>query len=264
YKQQRREASVEVMFQIAPDPDPGLGQPEEAPPAREAHASEPTGAAVQRDTAAIAAIQSETTVAAAAVRGNAAIAAAACEEPDAADSESQARAAAMGAQAADRQSYLQIFDRILHTVLRAEAHLFSDSERVILSAFTDLDRHSRYLYTRIFMRKPAWIRVSSLAYGEPVVVEQSCKYLSASAHGAAAFLQTEADIESCNEALAMLAVPELKAIAKARGIKQIAGKTKDALCALVLKGARQRTVTSFFQKGESNSNQQRLDALMGN
>ncbi|KAJ2708688.1 hypothetical protein H4R19_004628, partial [Coemansia spiralis] len=164
--------------------------------------------------------------------------------------------------AADRQSYLQIFDRILHTVLPGEAWLFSDSERVILSAFSDLDRHSRYLYTRIFMRKPAWIRVSSLAYGEPIVVEQSCKYLSACAPGAAAFLHTEADLGDCGEALAMLAVPEIKAVAKARGIKQVAGKTKDALCALVLKSTKQRTVTSFFQRGGvSDSNKQRTEAL---
>ncbi|KAJ2771612.1 hypothetical protein IWQ56_001714, partial [Coemansia nantahalensis] len=173
------------------------------------------------------------------------------------------RAAAMDAQATDRQSYLQIFDRILLTVLRAEAHLFSDGERVILSAFSDLDRHSRYLYTRLFMRKLAWIRVSGLKYGEPMVVEQSCKYLSACAPGAAAFLQTEADLGDCSEVLALLAVPELRAVAKARGIKQLTSKTKEALCALVLKSTKQRTVTSFFQKGsKGDTSKQRTDALV--
>ncbi|KAJ2527891.1 hypothetical protein EV175_007505, partial [Coemansia sp. RSA 1933] len=78
----------------------------------------------------------------------------------------------------ERQSYLQIFDRILHTVMRAEAHLFSARERLILSAFSELDRHSRYLFTRVYMRKREWIRISSLDYGEREAIDQSCKYLS--------------------------------------------------------------------------------------
>ncbi|KAJ2778476.1 hypothetical protein H4R18_004574 [Coemansia javaensis] len=183
-------------------------------------------------------------------------------EQTAASSDALALNAAAEAQSPDRQSYLHIFDRILRTVLEGEAELFSDSERATLSAFSALDRHSRYLYTRIYMRKPAWIRVSSLKYGEPEVVEQSCRFLSARAPSSdEAFLQTEADIAACEDAVGLLAVPELRAVAKARGIKQVAGKTKEALTALLLKGAKQRTVTSFFQKNKEDSGKQRLGAL---
>ncbi|KAJ2806737.1 hypothetical protein H4R20_001575 [Coemansia guatemalensis] len=176
--------------------------------------------------------------------------------------ETQARIAAIETQAPDRQSYLQIFDRILHTVMRAEAHLFSDGEREILSAFSDLDRHSRYLYTRIFMRKPTWIRVSSLNYGEPAVVEQSCKYLSACSQTAEPFLQTESDLTEHTEAMSILAVNELRAVAKAKGLKQIAGRTKEALCNMITNSAKQRTVTSFFRKGTDSSSKQRLGNLV--
>ncbi|PIA13903.1 hypothetical protein COEREDRAFT_48057 [Coemansia reversa NRRL 1564] len=176
--------------------------------------------------------------------------------------DTQARITAIETQAPDRQSYLQIFDRILHTVMRAEAHLFSDNERQILSAFSDLDRHSRYLYTRIFMRKQTWIRVSSLNYGEPAVVEQSCKYLSSSSHTAEPFLQTESDLTEHTEAMTILAVNELRAVAKAKGLKQIAGRTKEALCTMITSSAKQRTVTSFFRKGSDTSTKQRLDNLI--
>ncbi|KAJ2081867.1 hypothetical protein H4R24_002024 [Coemansia sp. RSA 988] len=176
--------------------------------------------------------------------------------------ETPARIAAIETQAPDRQSYLQIFDRILHTVMRAEAHLFSDREREILSAFSDLDRHSRYLYTRIFMRKLTWIRVSSLSYGEPAVVVQSCKYLSACSHTAEPFLQTEAELTEHTEALSILAVNELRAVAKTKGIKQIAGRTKEALCRIITSSAKQRTVTSFFRKGSDTSSKQRLGNLI--
>ncbi|KAJ2163043.1 hypothetical protein GGF46_000229 [Coemansia sp. RSA 552] len=160
------------------------------------------------------------------------------------------------------QSYLHIFDRILHTVMQAEARLFSDREREILAAFSALDRHSRYLYTRVFMRKRAWIRVSSLRYGEGIVVEQSCKYLTAHTQEAIPFLQTEADIDDVAEVLATLTVPELRTLARARGIKQAAGKPKEALCAMLTKSTKQRTVTSFFTNNKADSTQQRKAELI--
>ncbi|KAJ2865881.1 hypothetical protein GGI22_001409, partial [Coemansia erecta] len=142
----------------------------------------------------------------------------------------------------ERQSYLQIFDRILHTVLRAEAHLFSDQERQILSAFSELDRHSRYLFTRVYMRKREWIRVSSLNYGEKEVVEQSCKYLGAQRQNIEPFFLTDASITECEKALTLLLTPELRTLAKSKGIKQLSGKPKEALCSMIMKSAKQRTI----------------------
>ncbi|KAJ1986354.1 hypothetical protein GGI26_002891 [Coemansia sp. RSA 1358] len=167
-----------------------------------------------------------------------------------------------GVHSPERQSYLQIFDRILHTVLCAEAHLFSDYERQILTAFSELDRHSRYLYTRLFMRKQAWVRVSSLNYGEKEVVTLSCKYLSARIQDLEPFILTEIDIDDCEKALALLLTPELKVLAKSKGIKQISGKTKEFLCSSIIKCAKQRTVTSFFRKDKDDSVKQRLNCLI--
>ncbi|KAJ2369974.1 hypothetical protein H4S01_000678 [Coemansia sp. RSA 2610] len=165
-------------------------------------------------------------------------------------------------QSSERQSYLEIFDRILNTVLESEAYLFSDAEQRILAEFSKLDRHSRYLYTRIFMRKQAWHRVSGLNYGEDMVVEQSCKYLATCPQGSEPFLLTECEIGNCDEAVALLLLPELKAMAKAKGIKQMANKPKEVLCSAILKTAKQRTVVSFFKKNKDDSAKQRQNGLI--
>ncbi|KAJ2030258.1 hypothetical protein H4S03_007116 [Coemansia sp. S3946] len=165
----------------------------------------------------------------------------------------------------ERLLYLHIFDNVLQTVLSGESHLFSDQEQATLRAFTSLERHSRYLYTRLFMRKHGWIRVSTLnTYGEDVVVEQSCKCLGTRTSSHEPFVQSEAEIADSEEALQLLTLPELKALAKARGIKQLTNKPKEAICAAILKGAKQRTVISFFRKtsDSEDSTKQRLDVLV--
>ncbi|KAJ2862695.1 hypothetical protein GGH94_004109 [Coemansia aciculifera] len=167
----------------------------------------------------------------------------------------------------ERLLYLHIFDNVLQTVLSGESHLFSDQEQETLRAFMALERHSRYLYTRLFMRKHGWIRVSALnAYGEDVVVEQSCKCLGTRTSSHEPFVQSEAEITDGEEALQLLTLPELKALAKARGIKQLTNKPKEAICAAILKGAKQRTVISFFRKasdgGSEDSTKQRLGTLV--
>ncbi|KAJ2472666.1 hypothetical protein GGI02_001429 [Coemansia sp. RSA 2322] len=174
-------------------------------------------------------------------------------------------------QTTERLSYLHIFDHILHTVLSGEAHLFSDQELAALRAFSDLERHSRYLYTRLFMRKHGWIRASALKnYGDEAVVEQSCKCLTARTPSHDPFAQSETEVADGDEALQLLTLPELKALAKTRGIKQMANKAKEVICAAILKSAKQRTVLSFFRKASANgstdsdnSAQQRINALVG-
>ncbi|KAJ2092212.1 hypothetical protein IW138_001279 [Coemansia sp. RSA 986] len=161
----------------------------------------------------------------------------------------------------ERQSYLQIFDRILHTVLREEAHLFSDQERQILSAFSDLDRHSRYLFTRVYMRKREWLRVSSLNYGEREVVEQSCKYLGAKKQDIEPFFLTEAEINDCEKALTLLLTPELRTLAKSKGIKQLSGRPKETLCSMIMKSTKQRTIVSFFKENKESTTQ-RVEELI--
>ncbi|KAJ2443062.1 hypothetical protein GGI03_008084, partial [Coemansia sp. RSA 2337] len=115
------------------------------------------------------------------------------------------------------------------------------------------------------MRKHGWIRVSTLnTYGEDVVVEQSCKCLGTRTSSHEPFVQSEAEIADSEEALQLLTLPELKALAKARGIKQLTNKPKEAICAAILKGAKQRTVISFFRKtsDSEDSTKQRLDVLV--
>ncbi|KAJ2483286.1 hypothetical protein IWW56_000478 [Coemansia sp. RSA 2131] len=158
--------------------------------------------------------------------------------------------------------YLQIFDRIQQTVMHTESHLFSNREQQIIDEFSSLDRHSRYLYTRIFMRKQAWLRVSSLNYGEQMVIDQSCKYLTSCGLSSEPFLHSETNIESCEDALSLLLLPELKTLAKAKGIKQVSAKPKEFLCAALLKTIKQRTVTSFFQKNKGDSVKQRQDEFI--
>ncbi|KAJ2453723.1 hypothetical protein EV183_002022 [Coemansia sp. RSA 2336] len=166
------------------------------------------------------------------------------------------------AQAPERQSYLEIFDRILQTVMQSERHLFSKVEQQTLETFGKLDHHSRHLFTRIFMRKQAWLRISGLNYGEKVVMEQSCRLLSAQAPGSQPFLITGDQLDSCEDAVSLLLIPELKTMAKARGIKQVNNKTKEALCADIIKSTKQRTVTSFFRKSTSDSAQHRQAELI--
>ncbi|KAJ2648413.1 hypothetical protein IWW40_003948 [Coemansia sp. RSA 1250] len=166
------------------------------------------------------------------------------------------------AQMPERQSYLEIFDRILQTVMQSEKHLFSEVEQQTLETFSKLDHHSRHLYTRIFMRKQAWLRISGLNYGEQVVMEQSCKLLSAQASGSQPFLITGEKLDSCKDAVSLLLLPELKTMARARGIKQVNSKTKEALCVDIIKSTKQRTVTSFFRKNTSDSAQHRQAELI--
>ncbi|KAI7827339.1 VRR-NUC domain-containing protein [Kickxella alabastrina] len=145
-------------------------------------------------------------------------------------------------QTPERLSYLHIFDRILETVLRGESHLFSEDEKKTLASFSSLDQHSRYLYTRLYMRKQSWIRVSSLKYGDKMIVEQSCKLLCRrSSNNTEPLLLAETEIEDCNDALHLLTSPELKVFAKKKGVKQIANKTKDFICEMITKSAKQRT-----------------------
>ncbi|KAJ2172556.1 Fanconi-associated nuclease 1, partial [Coemansia sp. RSA 532] len=104
--------------------------------------------------------------------------------------------------------------------MHTESHLFSPYEQQTLVEFSNLDRHSRYLYTRIFMRKQAWLRTSSLNYGEQMVIDQSCKYLTTQPN-TEPFLHSETNISSCEDALSLLLLPELKTLAKKKGIKQV-------------------------------------------
>ncbi|KAJ2735667.1 hypothetical protein IW152_001444 [Coemansia sp. BCRC 34962] len=97
-----------------------------------------------------------------------------------------------------------------------------------------------------------------------MVIEQSCKCLSTRTSSHDPFVQSEAEIADSEEALQLLTLPELKALAKARGIKQLTNKAKEAICSAILKSAKQRTVVSFFRKTPSadDSAKQRLDSLV--
>ncbi|KAJ2606590.1 hypothetical protein H4R99_000224 [Coemansia sp. RSA 1722] len=153
----------------------------------------------------------------------------------------------------ERMSYLKIFDRILNTVLRFEAHLFSEHECEVMMTFSKLEQHSRYIYTRLFLRKRAWIRVSNIKYSDNVVVEQACRSLCKRLPNCESFLITDSELEDCKDALLLLTTAELKDIAKKRGLKQLTGKTKDVLCEMLAKSTKQRTLTSFFKpKSEEN------------
>ncbi|KAJ1824002.1 hypothetical protein GGH91_000050 [Coemansia sp. RSA 2671] len=115
------------------------------------------------------------------------------------------------------------------------------------------------------MRKHGWIRVSTLqTYGEKMVVEQSCKCLGTRTTRHDPFVQSEAELADSEEALQLLTLPELKSLAKARGIKQLTNKAKEVICSAILKGTKQRTVVSFFRKTSSadDSTKQRLDSLV--
>ncbi|KAJ1962145.1 hypothetical protein GGI12_002829, partial [Dipsacomyces acuminosporus] len=166
-------------------------------------------------------------------------------------------------QPSERMSYLHIFDKILSTVLEAESFLFSEQEQAALSVFKSLDRHARYIFTRLFMRKQAWIRVSSLSYGEQAEIIQSCKILCGhTGTGMEPFLLTESDIDSCDEAVLLLTVAELRVLAKSRGIAKVSNKNKDEICSMVLKAAKQKTVLSFFQPNKAESSKQRTGQLI--
>ncbi|BGP45790.1 hypothetical protein JCM10450v2_001620 [Rhodotorula kratochvilovae] len=58
--------------------------------------------------------------------------------------------------------YVQAVDDMLNAVLAHEAFLFSDDERNALHRFRALEYQSRYLFARLLLRKPTWIRLSSL------------------------------------------------------------------------------------------------------
>lgn len=163
----------------------------------------------------------------------------------------------------ERLSYLQIFDHIMDTVLEGESHLFSDKELLVLRAFKGMERHSRYVYTRLYMRKRGWIRVSGLNYGEPESVKLSCQYLGARSSTRDSFVMTDSDLTDCEQALMLLTLPELKLLAKDRGVKKVNGKPKETICSEIMKGAKQRTVLSFFGKKDKEADSaSRLSALV--
>ncbi|KAJ2888352.1 hypothetical protein FB639_000697 [Coemansia asiatica] len=167
-------------------------------------------------------------------------------------------------QTPERLSYLKIFDRILNAVLRFESHLFSEHEREVLMTFSKLEQQARYIYTRLFLRKHAWIRMSSIKYSDSFIVEQACRALSKRMPNCEPFLLTEIEIEieDCKDALHLLTAPELKYIAKKRGLKQVNNKNKDVICEMLAKSTKQRTLTSFFkQKSEKNPKARMLELI---
>ncbi|KAJ2781072.1 hypothetical protein GGI15_003334 [Coemansia interrupta] len=111
------------------------------------------------------------------------------------------------------------------------------------------------------MRKHSWIRVSSIKYGDDYVVNQACAALCRPTADGGSFLINESQLDDCNGALMLLVSSELKDMAKKRGIKQITGKTKEVLCEMITKTAKQRTVTSFFKKKNDDSPNNRLGEL---
>ncbi|KAJ1939875.1 hypothetical protein FBU59_003979, partial [Linderina macrospora] len=161
----------------------------------------------------------------------------------------------------DHTYYLNIFDRIMTTVLIGESHLFSESEQKILQTFIDLERQTRYIYTRLFMRKPTWIRITGLKYGNAEHVAQACKTLSVCRPCGTPFALGESDVTDCEELLEMMQLPELRELAKRRGLKKMNSKNKDTIRDAILKQTKQRTVLSFFKKG-TDSATDRFGALI--
>ncbi|GAA6045103.1 hypothetical protein NBRC10513_004905 [Rhodotorula toruloides] len=58
--------------------------------------------------------------------------------------------------------YVQAVDEMVDAVLENEAFLFSDDEVAALRRFREMHYQSRYLFSRLLLRKPVWIRHSSL------------------------------------------------------------------------------------------------------
>ncbi|GAA5843828.1 hypothetical protein JCM9279_000159 [Rhodotorula babjevae] len=58
--------------------------------------------------------------------------------------------------------YVQAVDEMLDAVLAHEAFLFDPNELAALVRFRNLEYQSRYLFSRLLLRKPTWIRLSSL------------------------------------------------------------------------------------------------------
>ncbi|KAL7267264.1 hypothetical protein RUND412_010157, partial [Rhizina undulata] len=109
--------------------------------------------------------------------------------------------------------YVDAFDLVLDTVLRDESHLFSDEEAAVCGKYRSLEYEAQYLFVRLFLRKTsAWFRINKLGYYSDISnISAACAVLQDAAVGIA---DTNAAIESFEEAAGLLNLEELKALAK--------------------------------------------------
>ncbi|KAH8676029.1 VRR-NUC domain-containing protein [Xylariales sp. PMI_506] len=162
--------------------------------------------------------------------------------------------------------YVDAFNLALTTVLDDESHLFDEKERAIFDSWEKLSYEAQYLYVRLFLRKSAtWYRIAKLGYYDDIQnTEDAIAELQAlrslpgvlsspqsKTQDDIAFAEEEyllgdafvfADrsdesISTVEEAIALLGLDELKALAKDARVQ---GKTKAELVKSICKMSNQQ------------------------
>ncbi|KAF2404003.1 hypothetical protein EJ06DRAFT_579902 [Trichodelitschia bisporula] len=171
--------------------------------------------------------------------------------------------------------YLDAFTLALDTVLEDEAHLFDERERGVFEAWRGMGRGARCLYVRLFLRKHAWHRTSSLSYAEVPDLDAALAELHAErtlpAPAAAepelesfpdvdappplsspfSFAIPSTHITTLEEAISLLHLDELKVLARSA---KVSGKNKTELIANLRRARKgQRSVHAMLSRHSSTT-----------
>ncbi|RYP89610.1 hypothetical protein DL770_004257 [Monosporascus sp. CRB-9-2] len=168
--------------------------------------------------------------------------------------------------------YVDAFNLALSTVLDEESHLFDEKERSIFAQWNSLGFETQFLYVRLFLRKTAqWHRIARLGYHEDISdteaavneLQKSRNFSEASSSSTSTYESAEASlppfhkeqddlvlgdtfafadrsedvINSIEEAISLLSLDEVKALAKDAKVQ---GKTKGDLAKAICKMSHQQ------------------------
>ncbi|KAI1208730.1 VRR-NUC domain-containing protein [Annulohypoxylon truncatum] len=167
--------------------------------------------------------------------------------------------------------YVDAFNLALNTVLDEESHLFNDEEMYIFDQWNNLSYEAQFLYVRLFLRKTAsWHRIARLRYHDDIAdIEaavdelQRSRDLPSASSGSPPVLEyvepiltslsqdpcvlnerftfadmSEQFITSVEEAVALLSLDEVKALAKEA---KVGGKNKAELAKSICRMSNQQT-----------------------
>ncbi|KAK9474272.1 VRR-NUC domain-containing protein [Dipodascopsis tothii] len=141
--------------------------------------------------------------------------------------------------------YIGAFTEALDGVLAGELGLFSEDEQATFGVFQSLSENARKLYVRLFLRKPRWIRASTLeTYAEVADLAGALRELRA--HG---FLESSLGHATLDEMLETLSADELRALARDTGCATAAPKA--ALRQTIRRSSRGQSRLSFSGGGLS-------------
>ncbi|KAL7751130.1 hypothetical protein RI367_003334 [Sorochytrium milnesiophthora] len=105
--------------------------------------------------------------------------------------------------------YRKVLLRAVDTVCDGELHLLSEDEQQLCQRLTSASDNAQFLFARLALRKPVWLRLGQLQYEEVADVDKAVEELAA-----AGLATTQVHLQHMAEQVEVLTVDEMKALAK--------------------------------------------------